>query len=104
MPGNRPDFNIGVKDPATGQTNSHVGAAWKNDDGSIGIKLNAGVSLTSDLQIRLFPPTEKKTLKKPDLFQQAQEIGGRKPTNSALFSAPRRHGGGFDDIDDDIPF
>jgi len=101
--GKRPDFNIGVKDPSTGSTNSNVGAAWKNDDGSIGVKLNPGVSLTSNLQIRLFPPTTKKTLPRPDLFAQAS-APPTQPQRSALFRQPPRPASGFDDMDDDIPF
>jgi hypothetical protein len=45
----------------TAGRNARCGAAWKNDDGSIYVKLDLFISLQQmgDLQIRLFPVTDR---------------------------------------------
>jgi hypothetical protein len=54
--GKRPDYNVLAMNKAT-NTKGKIGVAWKNDDGSFNIVLNAFVSLhaSADLVIRVFP-------------------------------------------------
>ena len=56
MAARKPDFNLSAK-PKDGQPGCKVGAGWKNDDGSISIKLNVGTTLSwnDDLFLGLFP-------------------------------------------------
>jgi hypothetical protein len=60
--GRKPDFNLSVK-PKDGRMGNKVGAAWKNDDGSISISLNVGVTLSwnDELFIGLFPVEDRAT-------------------------------------------
>jgi hypothetical protein len=57
MAGPKPDYDIGALNRATGEKNNYVGAAWRRDDGTISIKLNAFVVLrgSEDLFVTLFP-------------------------------------------------
>jgi hypothetical protein len=54
--GRKPDFNLSAK-PRDGRPGNKVGAGWINDDGSISISLNIGVTLSwnDDLFLGLFP-------------------------------------------------
>ncbi len=51
----RPDFNLSALDKTT-EVRGKVGAAWKNDDGTISIRLDPFVVLSgsSNLELRLF--------------------------------------------------
>lgn len=55
MAGRKPDYNVHAMDKGT-EEKSRIGAAWGNPDGSISIKLNPFIALTShpDLVIMLF--------------------------------------------------
>lgn len=54
----KPDFHVAAMNSAG--RNARCGAAWKNADGSIYIKLDLFIALRQegDLQIRLFPVTD----------------------------------------------
>lgn len=52
--GRSPDYNLGALDRESG-LKGKVGAAWKNEDGTINIKLNPFVALRSGLSLTLFP-------------------------------------------------
>lgn len=56
----KPDYRLSVKERG-GENRGTVGAAWKNDDGSISIKLTPCVAITSrdDVTIVLFPVEER---------------------------------------------
>lgn len=55
----KPDFDVAVLHKGSGMK-GRIGAAWENDDGSIGIVLNPAVNLQQDgqLQITLFKRQE----------------------------------------------
>lgn len=52
-----PDFDLSMMNKITDEKVHHIGAAWKNEDGSISIVLNRFVVLPADPQwvINLFP-------------------------------------------------
>ena len=54
--GRRPDYNVNAWNHNTDEK-GRIGAAWANDDGTIGVKLNPFVrlDLSDDIQIMLFP-------------------------------------------------
>lgn len=57
MAGRKPDYNVSALDKATDRRGK-IGVAWKQDDGSIQVKLDAFVVLDArqhDLLIALFP-------------------------------------------------
>lgn len=55
-PPRKPDYNVRAKRKASGES-SFVGAAWKNENGSISVKIDPFVVLKgeTDLLITLFP-------------------------------------------------
>lgn len=57
MSGRQPDYSLGALDSATDEKNPKIGAAWKNDDGSISISINDFIVLRGNktLYLRLFP-------------------------------------------------
>jgi hypothetical protein len=56
----KPDYNVSAKFKNT-DFKGRIGGAWKNDDGTISVRLNAFITLkaTEDLIITLFPADEK---------------------------------------------
>ena len=56
MSGRKPDYTVSALNKANEQRGP-IGVAWKNDDGSISVKLNAFVYVAAapDLLITLFP-------------------------------------------------
>ena len=56
--GRMPDYDLKVLCKSTGQT-TYIGAGWKNDDGSICVKLDLCCTMPSDpdLVYTLFPAT-----------------------------------------------
>jgi len=80
MSGRQPDYHLHAMNKDTDRK-GRIGAAWKNDDGSISIKLDAFVVLNSNdnLEVRLFtnryaapaasppvpPPTPQEEPKQP---------------------------------------
>ena len=52
-----PDYTVGGLNKTTGDRNAKLGAAWRNADGSITVKLDAFIVLHGgpDLLVRLFP-------------------------------------------------
>ena len=75
--GRKPDYNLGAMDKET-DMKGKIGAAWINDDGSIGIKLNPWVVLDGanpNLTLRLFkneqepePVKRSRKKKKSEVF------------------------------------
>ncbi len=58
----KPDYDLAAMNKLTGDKNYRCGAAWKNDDGSISIKLDPFVVLDanhSGIVITLFERKEK---------------------------------------------
>lgn len=57
MSGRKPDFHLAAMNKATDAKNNRIGAAWKEDNGSITIVLDNFIQLTGspDLSIKLFP-------------------------------------------------
>lgn len=56
--GRKPDYNVGAVDKVSGFKHSRVGAAWKQGDGQISIKLNPFVVFDCtrmDIVLPLFP-------------------------------------------------
>lgn len=55
MAGRKPNYNVGALNKRTDEKNS-VGVGWANDNGSISIRLDPFITLTSspDLVITLF--------------------------------------------------
>lgn len=60
MAGRKPDYRLAALDKETDDTD-RVGAAWKNDNGSISIRLNTFVHLigNKNLVLTLFPEGER---------------------------------------------
>lgn len=58
--GRKPDYQVGAINKITGQKSSKVGGAWKNDNGTISVVLDAFVVFPggSDTLLTLFPNTE----------------------------------------------
>jgi len=58
--GNKPDYDLSVKNKAT-EESCRVGAGWLNPGGSISIRLNLLTVLTSDREvlITLFPKNKE---------------------------------------------
>jgi hypothetical protein len=56
----KPDYKLKALDKFSGRKNNDLGAAWKNEDGSISIVLNPCVQISSnaDLVLNLFPRDE----------------------------------------------
>lgn len=84
-----PDFILKALNTRTDQRTGKIGAAWKNADGSIALKLDMFVTLASDpdLLITLFVndrPPEKDTSKHVDPFG---------PPGEAPHQAKRRKSG-----------
>lgn len=57
----RPDFILKALDKATGQKSGKIGAGWQNENGSISLKVDMCVVLTSNpnLILTLFPFDKK---------------------------------------------
>jgi hypothetical protein len=55
MPGRKPDYRLMfVEDNGKGKKVWHrVGAAWKNDNGSIGVEVNAGLPVVFQSHTKL---------------------------------------------------
>lgn len=55
--GRQPDYSLGALDSSTDEKNPKIGAAWKNEDGTISININDFVVLrgSKTLYLRLFP-------------------------------------------------
>ena len=56
--GRKPDYNVGAVDKISGIKHSRVGAAWKQADGQISVKLNPFVVFDGtrmDIVLTLFP-------------------------------------------------
>lgn len=53
----RPDYSLAAMNKETGERNNKIGAAWKNSDGSLTIRIDPFVVLqgSSVLTLRLFP-------------------------------------------------
>lgn len=70
MSGNQPDYSLGALDSASNEKNPKIGAAWKNEDGSISININDFVVLrgSKTLYLRLFPIIAKK----PDFIKEGE--------------------------------
>jgi len=68
--GRKPDYRLAALNKETSEQNN-IGVAWKNDDGSISIRLNAFIRLESnpDLVLSLFPNDEKPWPKKRKVFK-----------------------------------
>lgn len=79
--GKSPDFNITCLHKGSQDRNNNLGVAWKQEDGSLRLKLNPGVVLSydPDILIALFP-------------------------NNRPLSAPKRAKPVPDSADNDIPF
>jgi hypothetical protein len=82
MSGRKPDYRLKIKDEKTERW-MDVGAAWKNQDGSISIRLNMCVVLNERLGVEpvLFPADpEKKIIEAPrvgvtdSLVKRSQDI------------------------------
>jgi hypothetical protein len=88
----KPDFNLSAK-PKDGQPGCKVGAGWKNDDGSISIKLNVGTTLSwnDDLFLGLFPTDgEWRNRPKPVVARaQVADEGGYEPDMDPPFGVDR---------------
>jgi hypothetical protein len=58
--GRKADFNVAALNKRT-DAKSNVGVAWKNDDGTVSITLNAFVVIEGgkDMLITLFPSKDK---------------------------------------------
>lgn len=61
MSGRKPDFHLAALDKSTEAKNNRIGAAWKDDNGSITIVLDNFIQLTGspNLVIKLFPNDRK---------------------------------------------
>lgn len=61
--GKKPDYRVGFLNKKTNQKVSHIGAAWRNDDGSLTISLSGGLYFQTDSDndaiITLFPNHSK---------------------------------------------
>jgi hypothetical protein len=71
MSGRKPDYKLKIKDEKTERW-MEVGAAWKNTDGSISVRLNMCVVLNERLGVEpvLFPADPEK---KADGVKQVEE-------------------------------
>jgi hypothetical protein len=95
----KPDYTLSVMDKESGKKLPNAGGAWKNEDGSLSISLNACVVLTSDknLSIVLFPASTSPP-------SSSQKTGG------SVKSPPKKQSsfGDYDEdtihANDEIPF
>lgn len=109
--GKQPDYNVSCMDETSGDRNNRIGAAWVNEDGSIGVKLSPGVVLTPALSIRLWPVVqtqEQVAIQERRRKTKRGNDGSTPPVRppASLLRQPlsRPPPSGFDDMDDDIPF
>lgn len=101
MASRKPDYRISCMDTETGAKSGPLGAAWKNADGSIALKLDPGVALVGGPKnaFRLFP-TEGEEVRMGRPFVDANTMAPVPATPRAK-SQPKP---AMDDIDGDIPF
>lgn len=91
----QPDYILKGVDKE-GNKSGPLGGAWKNNDGSIGLRIGVGVVLTRELTLRLFPHQEPAAV---------PHGAASKRGNAALTGGSKRKPvPGFNDMDDDIPF
>jgi hypothetical protein len=91
--GRKPDFNLSAK-PRDGRPGNKVGAGWINDDGSISIALNVGVTLSwnDDLFLGLFPVEGRANRRTPGpavTRTQVADEGGFEPDMDPPFGVTR---------------
>lgn len=74
MSANQPDYILGAYDKETQDRTPNIGAAWKQEDGRIFLKLSPCVKIEydPDMMITLFPQTSKNA-KKPKKQQEYDE-------------------------------
>ena len=66
MAARSPDYvlKVKLKDASAGSTQGRVGAAWKNEDGSLSVQLDVGTvldwRLSREAHITLFPADEER--------------------------------------------
>jgi hypothetical protein len=61
-PNRKPDYDLAAMNKRTGERNYRCGAAWKNDDGTISIKLDPFIVLDANnpgIVVTLFERKEK---------------------------------------------
>ena len=69
--GKKPDYVVGMLDKKTGNK-ANIGAAWKNLDGSIGIRFNAFVRFpedSTDISLSCFPSDNRSDVRQPAVKQ-----------------------------------
>jgi hypothetical protein len=94
MAGNQPDFNAHAMF-ADGTNKGRIGAAWKNEDGTVSVKLDPWVSLDASrgISIRLFINEQKSGVggtRRREPEPKFEEFAGESPDQIV--------------IPDDIPF
>lgn len=59
--GRRPDYRVAIMDKNTDEKNHSAGGAWTNDDGSISVRLEGFLQITTTkgFLMTLFPTKEK---------------------------------------------
>jgi hypothetical protein len=96
MMGRSPDFKLSALNKANDDRAGKLGAAWKNPDGSISIKLDPGTALiyNPDVIYTLFPADSPAPNK-----SSSGNTAGSEP-----MPAPKRKPRAHTIHDDDIPF
>jgi len=86
--GRKPDYSVGALNRDTDEKNSKVGAAWRNDDGSIDVQINDFIVIrgSKTTYLRLFPSQDRSQAR---LLQTPQEENKAYTTKN---------------LQDDIPF